>query len=300
MKNPDVPRKLRYLLLCAAAYLLSDLPIQLTGFLHFGSWIGIKCFLPVTLGLFFGPWGVAGGMLGCIAAAGILHTPLMEAALECTCIVVLGMGMWLLWYPCSGGCKVGFKQVRHILIYAGLLLGLSLLCGWVSLPFLQGVCWPTVAAYTALGLLVGLPVNIILGSLFSLEPVLPPYCTPEKDVSGWIDADPVSLEHMNEQLEDSACLRRIPRKRIFEVQSCIEEVVIRVLNAVPDARILLCVDFGDAFSIRFTYAGAKYNPLRTGRDEDAVDVMSLKLIKHRAMRAMYSYQSGENHLHIVI
>ena len=172
MKNPDVPRKLRYLLLCAAAYLLSDLPIQLTGFLHFGSWIGIKCFLPVTLGLFFGPWGVAGGMMGCIAAAGILHTPLMEAALECACIVVLGTGMWLLWYPCSGSCKVGFKQVRHILIYAGLLLGLSLLCGWMSLPFLQGACWPTVAAYTALGLLVGLPVNIILGSLFSLEPVL--------------------------------------------------------------------------------------------------------------------------------
>ena len=36
------------------------------------------------------------------------------------------------------------------------------------------------------------------------------------------------------------------------------------------------------------------------KDEDEVDVMSLKLIKHRAMRAMYSYRSGENHLHIVI
>ena len=82
MKRTDVQRKLRHLLLCAAAYLLSDLPIQLTGFLDFGSWIGIKCFLPVTLGLFFGPWGVAGGMLGCIAAAGILHTPLMKLPLR--------------------------------------------------------------------------------------------------------------------------------------------------------------------------------------------------------------------------
>lgn len=300
MKRTDVQRKLRQLLLCAAAYLLSDLPIQLTGFLDFGSWIGIKCFLPVTLGLFFGPWGVAGGMLGCIATAVLLHTPLMEAAFECACIAVLGMGMWLIWYPCSGSCKVSFKRVRHILLYAGLLLGLSLLCGALSLLFLQDACWPTVTAYTALGLLVGLPVNIILGSLFSLEPVLPPYCQAEKDVSGWIDADPASLERMNELLEDSAAEKRIPRKRVFEAQSCIEEVAMRVLAAIPDARILLSVDFGDAFSIRFTYAGAKYNPLRTGKDEDEVDVMSLKLIKHRAMRTMYSHHSGENQLHIVI
>lgn len=300
MRKPDVQRNLRCLLLCAAAYLLSDLPIRLTGFLDFGSWIGIKCFLPVTLGLFFGPWGVAGGMLGCIATACILHAPVMETAFECACIAVLGMGMWLMWYPCTGGCRVGFKQVRHLLLYAGLLLGLSLLCGGMSLLFLRGACWPTVTAYTALGLLVGLPVNIILGSLFSLDPVLPPYCKAEKDVSGWIDADPASLERMNEQLEDSARLRRIPRKRVFEAQSCVEEVAMRVLSAVPDARILLGVDFGDACSIRITYAGVKYNPLRTGKDEDEVDVMSLKLIKHRAMRAMYSYRNGENHLHIVI
>ena len=300
MGKPDFRKGLRLLALSALAYLLADLPIQLTGFLRFGSWIGIKSFLPVTLGLFFGPWGALGGMLGCIATGAILHTPLAELAFECICIALIGMGMWLLWHLCSGSGKVCFKQLRQYLLYAGLLLGLSLLCGLLSLPLIEGALWPTVAAYSSLGLLVGLPVNIILGSLFCLENVLPPFRTAERDVSGWIDVDTASLDRMNEQLEDAALMRRIPRRRVFEAQSCIEEVSMRVLAAVPDAQIRLCVDFGDALSIRFSYAGAKYNPLRTGKDEDEVDVMSLKLIKHRAMRAMYAYRSGENQLHIVI
>lgn len=300
MKNPELRRRLRFLLISAAAYLLADLPIQHTGFLHFGSWIGIKSFLPATLGLFFGPWGIFGGMLGCVATGAILHTPLAELAFECVCIAVIGMGMWLLWHLCSGLHRISFKRPRQYLCYAGALLGLSLVCGLISLPFLEGALWPTVAAYTSLGLLVGLPVNIILGSMFYLEAVLPPFCTLERDVSGWIDADMSSLDRMNEQLEDCALAKKISRKRVFEVQSCIEEVILRVLAAESDARILLRVDYGDAISIRFSYAGARYNPLRTGKDEDEVDVMSLKLIKHRAMRATYSYRSCENQLHIVI
>ena len=300
MKNPDLRRKLRLLLISAAAYLLADLPIQLTGFLHFGSWIGIKNFLPATLGLFFGPWGVFGGMLGCIATAGVLRTPLAEVAFECACIAVIGMGMWLLWHLCSGSRRINFKQVRQYLCYTGLLLGLSLACGLSSLPFLEGALWPTVAAYASLGLLVGLPVNIILGRMFYLEPVLPPFRTPERDVSSWIDGDMSSLDQMNELLEECAVAKSIRRKRVFEVQSCIEEVSLRVLRAEPAARILLTVDYGDAISIRFSYAGAKTTPLRTGKEEDEVDIMSLKLIKHRAMRATYSFRSGENHLHIVL
>ena len=91
MGEPDFRRGLRLLALSALAYLLADLPIQLTGFLRFGSWIGVKSFLPVTLGLFFGPWGVLGGMLGCIATAGMLQTPLAEAAFECICIALTGV-----------------------------------------------------------------------------------------------------------------------------------------------------------------------------------------------------------------
>ena len=300
MKKADLQRKMRILLVSAAAYLLADLPVQLTGFLHFGSWIGIKNFLPATLGLFFGPWGAFGGMLGCIATAGILQTPLAEAAFECVCIAVTGMGMWLLWHLCSGTHWIRFKQIRQYLWYLCLLLGLSLACGLISLPFLEGALWPTVAAHASLGLLVGLPVNIILGSLFCQEPVLPPFCALERDASGWIDADMSSLDRMNELLEECAVGKKISRKRVFEAQSCIEEVILRVLGAQPAAQILLSVDFSDAISIRFAYAGSKYNPLHTGKQEDEADIMGLKLIKHRAMRATYSRRGGENQLHIVI
>ena len=98
MANNDFRRGISLMLISAAVYWMADLSVQLTGFLHFGAWIGIKNFLPVTLGLFFGVWGVAGGVLGCVATAAILQTPLNEVCFECVCITILGTGMWLLWH----------------------------------------------------------------------------------------------------------------------------------------------------------------------------------------------------------
>lgn len=299
MKNPKLRRYLFLVLLSAAAYFVADWSVQFTGFLHFGSYIGIKNFLPVTLGMFFGPFGVSGCVLGCAATAALLHTPAREAAFECVCIAIIGMGMWFLWHRKDPSHRIRFKQTKMYLWFAFILLGLSAGCGLIGLLFAANAFWQTVAAYTALGILVGLPVNILLGSLLCPEPVLPPKYRLDHDVIGSI-ADTAGQECLNEVLEECACARGISRKRVFEVQNCIEEVSLRVRKALPNAKIQICVEYSDAISVRFTYAGAKYNPLRLGKDEDEMDVISLKLIEHRALRAFYRYAGGENHLHIVV
>lgn len=299
MKNPKLRRVLFLTLLSAIAYFVADWSVQFTAFLHFGSYIGIKNFLPVTLGMFFGPFGVSGCVLGCVATADVLHTPAREVAFECVCIAVMGMGMWFLWHRMDTSHRIRFKQGKMYLWYAVSLLGLSAVCGFLSLLFAVHAFWQTVAAYTSLGILVGLPVSILLGSLLCPEPVLPPKYRLDHDVIGCI-ADEAGQECLNEALEECALSRGVSRKRVFEVQNCIEEVSLRVHKVVPNAKIRICVDYSDAISVRFTYAGAKYNPLRMGKDEDEIDVMSLKLIEHRALRAFYRYAGGENHLHIVV
>ena len=109
-----------------------------------------------------------------------------------------------------------------------------------------------------------------------------------------------SLEGANEILEMAAMKRGVKMKRVLEIQSCIEELALRIQKAHPDARISVSVTFGDAISARLHYGGEKYNPFRIDPDEDEIDIMSLAIIKHRAIRASFRYSGGENLVHAVV
>ena len=82
--------------------------------------------------------------------------------------------------------------------------------------------------------------------------------------------------------------------------SSLEELYIRICKAIPNVRITIKVSYDDTFSIRLSYEERRYNPLLIGKDEDEMDIVSLKLIKHRALRASYRYKYNENLVHIVI
>ena len=79
-----------------------------------------------------------------------------------------------------------------------------------------------------------------------------------------------------------------------------QELALRIQKANPDAKISVSVLFGDAISARLHYSGRKYNPFRIEPDEDEIDIMSLKIIKHRAIRASFSYRGKENIVHAVV
>ena len=301
MKRSKILDSAAMMLRAAVIYLLADVPVQMTGFLAFGSYIGIKNFLPVTLGLIFGPWGAIGSCIGCAAGGLILSTPANELLLECICNAVLAMGMWLGWHWGSTTHRIHFKRPINYLKYAGLLLGLSAIDGGIGALLVDGSAfWKVVSAYTAMGLLIGIPVNILFNGPLCVEPVLPPWYRMVDPVNAVITADPQSFGAFSEQLEEFAFERRINMKRMFEIQSCIEELYIRIRSAQPGAEIRLRMNCDDTISAWLSYAGEKYNPLRMGKDEDELDIMSLKLVKHRALRAAYSYRHGENRILIVI
>ena len=301
MKRSKTAQCIGLILRSALIYLLADLPVQLTGFLTFGSFIGIKNFLPSTLGLLFGPWGAIGSCVGSIAGGLALSTPANEILLECICCLIMGMGMWIVWHLGSTTHRIHFKRVINYAKYAGLLVGLSAICGGLSFVLVEGGAFgPILSAYTATGLLIGIPINILFNGVLCIDPVLPPWYSMEYPVSGVLSADSQSLSALTEAIEEFGFERRINMKRLFEIQSCIEELYIRIQAARPGAEIYVTLNSGDTISMRLRFSGERYNPLRTGKEEDELDIMGLKLIKHRALRAAYSFKNGENHILIVI
>ena len=413
------------LVLCSAIiYFLADLPVQLTGFLQFGPFIGIKNFLPTTLGLLFGPFGVSGAIIGCTLTAAILRTPVNLMLLEWLCIVLPGLGIWLLWHIGASSPRIRFKHVSNYFRYIGILLLLHAVCGGLSRFFTEGgAFWEIMVSYVSLGILIGIPINILFNGVLCLDLVLPPtyylansansitiqakqssikelldflenisqdifisavkmteyqntleeiflrilkvkatgdiyvqislsrimsavftyegppinpllplddddegdkaglamfrhrtlqtryihrgdmnilhFLTTDGLVSNLTSA-PQSLEHFNEQLEDYAMSQKIGMKQLYALQNCLEELYIRICKAIPDVRITIKVSYDDTFSIRLNYAQQQYNPLLIGKEEDEMDIASLKLIKHRALRASYNYKYKENNMHIVI
>ena len=422
-------RQRALLVLCTACvYFLADYPVQLTHFLKFGPYIGIKNFLPTTLGLLFGPYGVLGALIGCTATAALLRTPVNAMLLEWLCIMLPGLGVWILWHLVSHSHKIHFKRGINYFRYIGTITALYAVCGLLSHFFIDGGAFDEImSSYISLSFLVGIPVNILFNSVLCLNPILPPIgrfapncettalpatessigamftfingfvsknniddtqkqniqssleeilqrilkCRPTSNIHLQISNDglfsavieydgpsvnplvlqegedeidqaglllflhrilhigyhrirghnivrfrlsnglsalltnaPATLEQFNEQLEEYAIsqkvAKKVGRKQLFGLQNCLEELYIRICNASPDVKMTINVTYDDTFSVRLAYLGRKFNPLLIGKDDDEMDIASLKLIRHRALRASYKYKYEENVVHIVI
>ena len=290
-------------LLSAVLYFAFDIMVQATGFLKFGPIVGLKSFLPVTLGMLCGPLGPIGCCFGCIAAGLFVGNTWSWIGAECVCTLIIGIGMWALWPVFSKGPTLSLKTHKNYLIYLSLLGALSLLAGLAAVAFLgQSIFAAVCGTYFFMGSFVGIPVNVLLSSLLHIEPMLPKGRKRKNDVVCTLDQGPESLMLANEQIEDFAMSHKIGMKKVFEVENCIEELVIRVFRALPETKVCAVMDFGDAVSLRIDYPGRRYNPFRKGADEDEMELAGLSLLRHRALRASYSYQTDakENHVHIVI
>ena len=288
----------------AVLYLVLDLPVQVTGYLHFGYEVGLKNFLPAAAGLFFGPEAVLGCCLGCLLSKLCLGIPWLSFGAECVMNVFVGFGVWALWYRIGKPSPPNFKTLKGILRYTLLVLALSLLGSLAARLLIGPMAFPRLfIAYGSMSLLVGLVVNILLASILCVEPVCPPGISFEPDVSFTLTPAPESLMEFNEAVEDAAMLHKIGMKRVFELESCLEELSIRVFRVLPGAEICGTIRFSDTISVHLNYPGKKYNPFHLGKDEDELDTLSLKLLMHRALRAAHSsrgYKSGENYIHIVL
>ena len=288
MHRISTREKFMLVFLSAIAYFMLDVPVQMTHVLP--SYSGIKNFLPFTLGLFFGAYGICGCAAGCMLSALVLKSSISAAMYECFCIVLTGYGIFWGWHSLTKSHRILFKSWKDYGKYILLVSLLSALCLKI----------PVSASYFITGISIGIPVNILFSSLLYIEPVLPRNYSVEYDSAFILTSEPESLETANEDIESQAVNYGVNMKRIFEIQSCLEELAIRILKADNDAKISVTFQYGDAISIRLIYAGRKYNPFKIEADEDEIDIMSLKIIKHRALRASFSYFDGVNKVHVVV
>lgn len=280
--------RMKLILVCALAYFVMDFPVQMTQILP--SFAGIKNFLPFTLGLFFGAWGVMGCVIGCVLSALIVNPNMAAVLHECWCIVAAGLVMFWGWHLTAKTHRPSLKTWPDYARYIVLLVAGCVLCGKI----------PVSLAYFLTGLTIGIPVTILFSSLLYIEPVIPSRYTNFPDADFCLLQSAESIEGANELLEMSAIKRGVNMKRVLEIESCIEELALRIRKSHPDARISVSVIFGEAISVRLHYGGKKYNPFRIEPGEDEIDIMSLKIIKHRAIRASFSYSGGENLVHAVV
>ena len=281
-------RKIFVVILSAIVYVIMDFAVESTGFLP--DYSGIKNSLPFITGLFFGLYGTLGNLIGCVISSRIEGEPLSVMFQECACVFIVGLCMYYGWHLLSKSHRINFKRSRHYTRYILLTVLASALC----------VRPGYIVSYFITGILIGLPTNILFGSLLYVEPFVPIWCKTSNDVDLILEQGGENLEIANESLQDSAVKKGITLKRVFELQSCLEELSIRIFNTIPDAKIKVSVIYYDAISMRLDYVGKKYNPFKINKGEDVLDIMSLKIIKHRALRASFAFYKGENKVHVVM
>ena len=280
-------KKIFLILSISIIYILVDIPVLMTGFLP--DHAGIKNVMPFVTGLFFGIYGVIGCCIGAVISSYIMAEPLSEILWECWCLIVVGLCMYYGWHKFSKTHRIRFKEMEHYSRYVFLTVIASILC----------LKPDYITSYFLTGIIVALPVNILFGSLLYVEPILPGGCTMKYDADFELTSAPESLVKANEILEETAD-GRINIKRILETQSCLEELSIRIFNAMPDTKIKVSIIYYNAISMKLDYIGAKYNPFKINKNEDILDLVSLNIIKHRALRASFFYVDGENKIHVVI
>ncbi|MBR2275290.1 MAG: hypothetical protein IJ873_04405 [Lachnospiraceae bacterium] len=306
MKKMEIYRNLLYSLIIALIYIIMDFPVQKTGYLHFAPVIGLKNFLPFVSGLFWGPAGALGAVLGAVLSGLALGNAPAFIMTEAVCNLIIAFGIWESYYSLSATKRVRVKTPKELIRFLGLLLFWSLLSAALGSLFKAVSVGELFFGYFSIGLLVGTPVCILFSSLLCVSVMLPFRYKPKTDVSFVLDKTGESLGAGNEAIEDYGMIKKIGMKRIFEAENCIEELYLRVIRALPDTKVNTEVIFSDTsvsdtISIRFMYMDGRYNPLAIGKDEDEIDLVSLKLLRHRALRASYLYDASRiNHVHIVL
>ena len=300
-KNNSLRACAMKLLLSCAVYFLLDFPIRITGAYGFPVGIGIKCFLPFTYGIFLGPLGVLGGAVGSVFTGILTRTGAAECLAEFLCVLISGLGSHYGWFALNRDGRVRFERWREIGLYFAMTAVLSALCGGVTAAILGGALFfPTAVAYLLMGVLVGLNVGILLGGILCVAPVLPRWCVATDGIRIALSPAEATLDAVNEEIEFAALAQKIPMKRVFEIESCLEELYIRIHRSMPDADVYGSVKLGTTNSLRIWVPGEKYNPFRAEEGEDEMDLVSLKLLRHRALRASYTYTDGENLIQIVV
>lgn len=302
-----ISKGLRYICISAIVYFCFDYFIQITRFLQCYSFVGLKSFLPMTLSLNFGAYGIIGELVAISIAHLILKTGNLFYIQEIVIIVVFGFGSWFLWHLQSRTHRIHFKYLINFIRYIMISVFLSIICAIVGIFIINSIAFEEIMIWNiSMDILVGIPINIIYAGLMNLNPVLPPITVngirikDKNDILYTVDSRIETFQELNEKIEEVLMRDRIDMKKIFIIQNLVEEIYLRIINRFPNAVIDIKANSDIDFSIEFIYINIKFNPFILGKYEEVSSIAGLKMIKHKALLAFYSYLYGENKVHVVI
>jgi hypothetical protein len=297
MKNSETFIKSSAMIIFSAcSYILIHLVFDLGDFPLFKGIIGPKNFLPITMGMILGPFGALGMLVGSIMVGILSKAGVSAVVFESVAVLIMSGGGWLLWYANKGGGDLVIKRARDLLRFTVISLILSAECGFIA--YLSGFGFLTIfVSYMAWNLLMGIPVIMLMTSIFCVNVVYPPWHPMLFDIHELLPIETPSIALIGSVIDALCLAKKIDRKRGYQLQRCIEECLLLIQSEPSCQTLQLSVRISDSISIHMQYAGKPCNPLRERANEDQI---GLKIIKQRALRANYRYFSKKNHLHIVI
>lgn len=302
-----IKERLTYIFESAIVYFCFDYFVFKTSFLKCFSFVGFKSFLPVTLGLNFGPYGVIGELIAVTVKMFLTRQVFEFYIMECLIVIILGLGSWILWHVQSYTHRIRFRYLYSYIRYVLMIVFLSLICAYIGTKLINEIAFNDIFIWNvAMSILVGIPIDIIFCGLMNLDPILPPVTVHGKrielvdDIRHALDNNPESLATFNEKIEELLMKEKVDMKRMFEIQNVVEELYLRIIRKYPNIVIDAKVNYDITFSLECLFIQRKYNPFILHEDEDKLDLAGLTIIKHRALLARYKYNTGLNKVHIVV
>lgn len=297
----------KYIIISFIVYFCLDYFVQLTNYLKCYSFVGLKSFLPITLGLNFGLYGAIGEVIAILLTSYLLKAEIEFVLTEIIITIVLTIGSWFLWHIQSYTHRIHFRYAENYIRYIIITISLSLISGIIGIFMINTIAFEEITIWViSMTMLVGFPIDIIYAGLMNLEPVLPPVYQDGKkieivdDIKYTLDKNTNTIQILNDKIEELLLKNNVKPRRVFEVQSIAEELYLKVIADNKDAVIDVKANYDIVFSFEYIYIGKKYNPFYLKKDEEEFGIVGLKILKHMALLAFFSYAYGENTIHVVV
>lgn len=320
IKNDISKERLACFGACAVVYLFLDIPFRAMGFLNLLPLAGPKNALPMVAGLVFGPAGIGGTAVGALLSNLLYGGSGMEAVSEALAAAAASALFHLLWYlQPKGAVKTDLKTIRHMIRFfltgtaagfvmggvEGLLLSRSFETGFSTLFLEVGI------SSSAWLLLIGMPVFILLTSVFAIQPWAPGRMFGDgekKDASDLvleIGSNVQELAVVGDAVEQYNEISGIPARRGYAIMSCVEELSVLLQKQLPaTGKIHIHISSASNVVIRLRYPGARYNPFSVqvapGGPGANLDILGILMVREMAVHVRYRRRQEENELTIVV
>lgn len=306
--------------ICAVIYVFLDIPFRTMGFLNLLPVAGPKNVLPMVTGIISGPAGICGSVTGALISGGLSGASWMETIAEAVSVAVAAIFFSCFWYfGQSSTRKADLKSVRHMIRFfltgamagfvmgglEGILLADNCESGFVVLLLEVGI------SSSAWLLLIGMPVFILLTSVFAIQPWRPGQRLAARDADAAKDlvldigSDLQELAVVGDAVEQYNKQTGITAQRGYAIMSCVEELSVLIQQQLPEnGNIHIHISSGSNVVVRLHYQGERYNPfavrMAPGGPGANLDILGILMVREMAVHVGYRQKRGGNELTIVV